>query len=298
MLAEVPRFHRAARRLLATARTIPTGLTLGRVPRRRPLLRLLHRALRPAAGRRGVVVPARDRADYPARYLFAFLANHGMLSVTGSPPGTRSPAVPAATSSGRRRGCPRSSCPRRCARCAVTRTASSSATTPARRTASTPWSSRPIPTRRCACSTRPPTAERDVLGAIGYTRNPPCCTPTSRCCRATARLRPRGTTARRLPPRADGGPRQLQHEPAAAPARGEDYVVTLNGAGRVDPGRVIDRMDYAHPVYTPASVAAQRRLPELNTASPRSPAPTTAGASTRTAAGPAPQAARALGGTW
>ena len=29
---------------------------------------------------------------------------------------------------------------------------------------------------------------------------------------------------------------------------------------------IVDRMDYWHPVYTPESVAAQRRLPELNTA--------------------------------
>jgi uncharacterized protein len=48
-------------------------------------------------------------------------------------------------------------------------------------------------------------------------------------------------------------------------ACGEDYVVTLGGAGQVDPGLVIDRMDYAHPAFTPASVAAQRRLPRLNT---------------------------------
>jgi predicted NAD/FAD-binding protein len=45
-----------------------------------------------------------------------------------------------------------------------------------------------------------------------------------------------------------------------------DYVVTLNGAGAVDPDRVIARMIYEHPIYTPESVAAQRRLPELNTA--------------------------------
>jgi predicted NAD/FAD-binding protein len=45
-----------------------------------------------------------------------------------------------------------------------------------------------------------------------------------------------------------------------------DYVVTLNGAGAVDPDRVIARMVYEHPVYTPASVMAQRRLPELNSA--------------------------------
>ena len=33
----------------------------------------------------------------------------------------------------------------------------------------------------------------------------------------------------------------------------------------VDPGTVIATMRYAHPVYTPASVAAQARLPQLNT---------------------------------
>jgi predicted NAD/FAD-binding protein len=52
-------------------------------------------------------------------------------------------------------------------------------------------------------------------------------------------------------------------------AGGEDYAVTLGGpvapVAPVDPGRVIDRMEYAHPAYTPASVAAQRRLPGLNT---------------------------------
>ena len=48
-------------------------------------------------------------------------------------------------------------------------------------------------------------------------------------------------------------------------AGGEDYIVTLGAPGPVDPRLVIDRMEYAHPVYTPASVAAQGRLPGLNT---------------------------------
>ena len=45
----------------------------------------------------------------------------------------------------------------------------------------------------------------------------------------------------------------------------QDYIVTLGGDGVVDPGRILDRVDYVHPAYTPASVDAQRRLPELNT---------------------------------
>lgn len=47
----------------------------------------------------------------------------------------------------------------------------------------------------------------------------------------------------------------------------EDYLVTLNeDAGHpVPPEQVVARMVYRHPVYTPESVAAQRRLPELTT---------------------------------
>jgi predicted NAD/FAD-binding protein len=40
--------------------------------------------------------------------------------------------------------------------------------------------------------------------------------------------------------------------------------VTLNTIDRIRPGSVIERMIYEHPLYTPQSVAAQRRLPELN----------------------------------
>ncbi len=43
------------------------------------------------------------------------------------------------------------------------------------------------------------------------------------------------------------------------------YLVTLGGEHLVDPATVIDRMEYEHPLYTPSSVAAQRRLPELDT---------------------------------
>jgi uncharacterized protein len=43
-----------------------------------------------------------------------------------------------------------------------------------------------------------------------------------------------------------------------------DYVVTLNALDQVDPDLVIDRMSYQHPRYTRQSIAAQGRLPELN----------------------------------
>lgn len=43
------------------------------------------------------------------------------------------------------------------------------------------------------------------------------------------------------------------------------YVVTLNDQGQIDPGLVIGHMNYRHPSYTRASVAAQARLAELTT---------------------------------
>ena len=39
------------------------------------------------------------------------------------------------------------------------------------------------------------------------------------------------------------------------------FLVTLNGVDCVDQASVIDTMHYEHPLYTPESVAAQRRLP-------------------------------------
>ena len=43
------------------------------------------------------------------------------------------------------------------------------------------------------------------------------------------------------------------------------YLVTLGGEDLVDPATVIARREYAHPLYTPDSVAAQARLPECDT---------------------------------
>jgi DUF1365 family protein len=43
------------------------------------------------------------------------------------------------------------------------------------------------------------------------------------------------------------------------------YFVTLGGEDLVDPATVVDRMEYEHPLYNPRSVAAQARLPEIDT---------------------------------
>jgi predicted NAD/FAD-binding protein len=43
------------------------------------------------------------------------------------------------------------------------------------------------------------------------------------------------------------------------------FLVTLNARERIDPAAVLAVMDYRHPVYDAAAVAAQARLPALNT---------------------------------
>ncbi|MGA1462486.1 MAG: NAD(P)/FAD-dependent oxidoreductase [Steroidobacteraceae bacterium] len=42
------------------------------------------------------------------------------------------------------------------------------------------------------------------------------------------------------------------------------YLVSLNLADRIDPGQVLGRYQYSHPVYTPAGVAAQARHADIS----------------------------------
>ncbi len=51
----------------------------------------------------------------------------------------------------------------------------------------------------------------------------------------------------------------LQHLNPAQP-----FLVTLNEGSRIDPDKVIKRIQYAHPVFTDAGVRAQRRHAEIN----------------------------------
>jgi predicted NAD/FAD-binding protein len=44
----------------------------------------------------------------------------------------------------------------------------------------------------------------------------------------------------------------------------ETFCVTLNYAEAIDPARIIKRMIYHHPVYTPAGIAAQLRHNEIS----------------------------------
>jgi uncharacterized protein len=266
MLADVPRFHRAGRRLLADG--APGDLTFGAFLDRGGYSGYFqaHFALPLVAAVWSC--PAGTALEYPAGYLFAFLANHGMLSVSGSPPwrtvagGSRCYVERAAG----RLACVRLGVPVRAVRRhpdgVEVRDASGRASDFDAVVIAT------HPDQALRLLDRPTRAEREVLGAFTYTPNPALLhTDTS--------LLPRRPGIRASwnyelsqcqAARIGAGPRisyhmnRLQGLPA-----GQDYIVTLNGQGAVDPGKVIGRMEYAHPAYTPASVAAQRRLPELNT---------------------------------
>jgi len=124
------------------------------------------------------------------------------------------------------------------------------------------------PGQALALLAQPTSVQAEVLGAIGYSPNiAQLHTDTS--------LLPRSRRAwaswnfRRRDPATDPAPghvtvtydlTRLMRLPTAT-----RYLVTLGGTDLVDPATVIDTMEYEHPLYTPTSVGAQRRLPGINT---------------------------------
>jgi uncharacterized protein len=325
MLAEVPRFHRAARRLLASAPSARAGAGGAGLAGEAGLA---GRAGLPGEAAGGISLgdflreggfsayftshfavpvvaavwscPQGTALQYPAAYLFAFLANHGLLSVTGSPP-WRTVAGGS----------------RRYVDLIAARLAQVRLSSPVRSVSRRPDGVTVVdgsgagldfdavviathPDQALRLLDAPTPAERSVLGAFGYTPN-------------EAVLH---TDTRLLPPqsavRASWNYALSCHDGSAtAPARvsyhmnrlqglptDRDYIVTLGGRADVDPAHVIAVMDYAHPAYTRESVAAQSGLPGLNT-----PVTAFAGAyhgwgfhEDGCRAGVA--AARALGGSW
>ena len=121
------------------------------------------------------------------------------------------------------------------------------------------------PDQALALLADPTPAEREVLGAFRYSLNEPILHTDSGLLPARRRVRASWNYALSSCTAADSSVRvsydmtRLQRLAGA-----QTYVVTLNAAAAVAPEHVIARMSYAHPVYDPASVAAQRRLPELN----------------------------------
>ncbi|WP_430480006.1 NAD(P)/FAD-dependent oxidoreductase [Streptomyces sp. P11-1] len=265
MLAEVPRFHRAARALLELPEGPATEMTLGEFTRRGHFSPYFHaHFLTPMVSAVWSCDPV-TALRYPARYLFRFLAHHGMLTVGGSPVwrtvtgGSRAyvervvkqlTAVHTAT-------------PVR----AVTRHADGVELTTEDGT-TTPYDSVVIathPDQALRLLADPTDAERATLGAFTYSRNPTLLhtdttlLPRSRGARASWNYLMPSCAADADHVTVSYDMNRLQRLDAP-----ERFVVTLNGSDRVDSAAVRARMVYEHPVYTPESVSAQARLPALS----------------------------------
>ncbi|MFC8078670.1 NAD(P)/FAD-dependent oxidoreductase [Streptomyces sp. NPDC057307] len=274
MLTEVPAFHRRARRLLAeetatgadrTATGADDSMTLARF--------VADGGFSPyfVAHFLTPLVSAVWSCDagtalrYPARYLFRFLDHHGLLSVTGSP-------VWRTVSGGSREYVERvgkqldavhTAAPVRSVRRDPRGVEITTADGTTRRYDSVVIAVHPDQALRLLAD--PTDDERQVLGAFRYSRNATLLhtdttvLPRSRGARASWNLTMPScaTDAGRV--RVSYDMNRLQRLDAP-----ENFVVSLNGADRVDEDRVLARMTYEHPVYTPESVAAQRRLPALS----------------------------------
>lgn len=264
MLGEVVRFHRHARRVLdePDAREVTLGAFLAIGGYSRYFVEHFMIPVVSCVWSAGAAVST----SYPARYLFTFLDHHGMLAIGGSPQWR---TVTGGSQAYVRRvvkglHAVRTSTPVR----AVTRTP---AGVEVRDDAD-----RVDAYDRIVVATHPDQAlrliadatdaERDVLGAFEYAPNETWLHHDTSLLprRANARaswnyLKPSCADSADAPVLVSYDMNRLQRltDP-------DDWVVTLNGAGRVDPDTVVARMRYDHPVYTPESVAAQRRLPELN----------------------------------
>ncbi|QKW10468.1 FAD-dependent oxidoreductase [Streptomyces sp. NA04227] len=297
MLAEVPRFHRAARRLLGAAPAageIPAAG--GRSRERPPASADTHAAASgsaPEGGDRTLsefltehrfspyfvshfatplvsCVWSCDTATarrYPARYLFAFLEHHGMLSVSGSPQWR--------TVTGG-------------SRTYVERIAKEvDAVRPASpvRAVVRHWDGVEVvtgdgareqydsvvlathPRQALRMLARPTAREWRVLGTLEYA-------PNTAVLHTDTELLPGAVRARAswnyLLPSCEAGRDRVRVsydmnrlQRLDSP---ETFVVTLGGEQRVRPEQVLARMHYEHPIYTPESVAAQRELPSLGDA--------------------------------
>ncbi|MFI6908236.1 NAD(P)/FAD-dependent oxidoreductase [Nonomuraea sp. NPDC050394] len=251
MLTEVPRFHRAARRTLATGdeRTVGAFAT-GFSPYfdahfLTPLISAVW-SCAPDTARR-----------YPARYWFSFLRNHGMLSVGGSP---RWRTVAGGSRAYVERIAKGLSAVY--TNCAVRELRRSGGNVDLVADGRHTFSAAVVathPDQALRLLAAPTTAEREVLGAIGYSRNEAVLhtdttiLPTAAKARASWNLR---MDCRR----ADAGSVRVSYDMDRL--QGQPYLVSLGE--RIDERHVVARMVYHHPVYTPVSVAARRRLPRLN----------------------------------
>jgi uncharacterized protein len=203
--------------------------------------------------------------DYPARYLFLFMDNHGMLSVSGSPQwrtvtgGARTyvervakelhavhTSTPVRTVKRMHGGVEiRDECDEVAAFDGVVLATHADTT--------------------LGLLDRPTATESSVLAPFGYSRNETWLHTDQSLLPLARRAR---SSWNYLLPACDATVDRVHvsydmNRLQSLRSR-ETHVVTLNATERIEPSRVIDKMTYEHPIYTAASVAAQKLLPGLN----------------------------------
>jgi len=109
----------------------------------------------------------------------------------------------------------------------------------------------------------PSVAEREILGRFATSRNEVCLHTDSRV--LPERRRARASWNYSLSPEPGAGATVTYHmnrlQRLDVP---EDYCVTLNPNGSIDPAKVLRRMVYYHPLYTKSAVEAQTRWSEIS----------------------------------
>jgi uncharacterized protein len=263
MLTEVPRFHRAARALLADeSGHDPTwGEFLAAGGWSGYFVRHFALPLVSCVWSSG----DSDSLAYPARHLFRFLDHHGMLSVKGSPTwrtvvgGSRTYVDRlAARLDDVRRSTPVTSVTRHDDGVDVTTADGDTATYD-----HVVLATHADQALELLADATP--QEKGDLGAIGYSVNrtwlhqDSSVLPDRRGARAAWNYEmscagPAGGGGR------DGVVVSYWMNRLQGLEDTRDHVVTLNAAGRVDPRTVVAEMTYAHPVFTTEAVAAAGRL--------------------------------------
>ncbi|GAA0904460.1 NAD(P)/FAD-dependent oxidoreductase [Virgisporangium aurantiacum] len=271
MIGQVPVFHRRARALLAHGNGVVAGD--GGEPTLGEFL---------SAGRyttyfvRHFVVPLVSAvwscgpqlvAEYPARYLFTFLAHHGMLGLGRTfgwqtVPGGSRRYVDAVTA---RLSAVRTANPVRALRRDADGVELRDGSDTVVRFDAAVVATHADQALALLAESSP--QQRAVLGAFAYSRN-------------EAVLHCDGSVLPDLPTAQASWNYVL---PGCAPSPGRvqvsydmnrlqrlgsevPLVVTVNGDGRIRPDHVLARMVYEHPIYTLAGLAAQRRLPAISDA--------------------------------
>lgn len=264
MLWNMPRFYRRARQLLAAATEAPEP-TLGEfLQQGRFSPYFINHFVIPMVSAVWSCGPHLV-TEYPARYLFTFLHHHGMLSVLGDPKwrtvvgGSRTYVDKIAPQLHEIRCSSPVSSVRRSPEGVNIRTEGGDETQFDAVVIAT------HPDQALACLADATATEKELLGSFEYSRN-------ETLLHTDVQWLPHRTAAwgswNYLLPGCQPGTGAVQvsyHLNRLQRLEAEtDYVVTLGAAGRIDPDQVIATMTYEHPIYTPVSVGAQRRLGELN----------------------------------